>query len=297
MYAYALALQGRKSDASSLIDQMKPFANNTDGVEYYRNPGSTKSTDIETAAYAVLTNLKVGNSKSDILPLIRYLTMNMNPYGGFHSTQDTCVGLDAISRFAKIIYKDPVNIALSIRGGLEEQLKITEDNKILVQRNKVSQVPSELDIEATGSGCGLLQTSLRFNTVTPPEKRKFDLQITGECTNSDCTERSITTLVSYKPDGKKSGMSVVQIKMITGTVADKDSLDKLTDDEDSNILRTEVENNKVNIYFSEISNDVQQFSFDVKEIIKVNNPQPGTAKVFDYYAPEYSTSTTYTFGK
>ncbi|GIY63860.1 alpha-1-inhibitor 3, partial [Caerostris darwini] len=295
LYAYTLALDGNKGTVNSLIGQIQSFANTTGGATYYMNPDGTKSLNVETDAYAVLANLKVGNSKSDILPLIRYLTKNLNPYGGFHSTQDTCVGLDALSKFAKIIFKDPVDISVSISGGLTENVKITEDNKLLVQRNKVSQVPSDLDITATGTGCGLIQTSLRYNSHTPPSKNTFSLDVVGECTSADCKQRKITTVVKYLPKGKKSGMSLVQIKMVSGTIAVQDSLDQITADKNNKILRTEVENNNVNIYFTEISNEGQQFSFDVQEIVQVNNPQPGTAKVFDYYAPEYASSTTYAF--
>ncbi|GFU01268.1 hypothetical protein NPIL_281681, partial [Nephila pilipes] len=44
-----------------------------------------------------------------------------------------------------------------------------------------------------------------------------------------------------------------------------------------------------------ISNNDMQASFKVNKVIDVSNPQPGTAKVFDYYAPEKSASTTYSF--
>ncbi|GBM28036.1 hypothetical protein AVEN_36070-1, partial [Araneus ventricosus] len=68
-------------------------------------------------------------------------------------------------------------------------------------------------------------TSLRYNTPTPPEQNQFSIEVKGECASSDCKQRKITTAVSYLPEGKKSGMSVVQLKMITGLVPDKDSLD------------------------------------------------------------------------
>lgn len=57
------------------------------GLEYYRNPNGTKSLDVETAAYAVLANLELNNSKSAVVPLVRYLSTNLNPSGGFYSTQ------------------------------------------------------------------------------------------------------------------------------------------------------------------------------------------------------------------
>ncbi|PRD33915.1 UNVERIFIED_CONTAM: Alpha-2-macroglobulin-like protein 1 [Trichonephila clavipes] len=89
LYSYAEALSGDKGDAEKLINQMKPRAITEDGIEYYRNPNGTKATNIETVAYAVLSNLQLGNNKSDIVPLVRYLTSNLNPQGGFSSTQVT----------------------------------------------------------------------------------------------------------------------------------------------------------------------------------------------------------------
>ncbi|GFX13478.1 murinoglobulin-1 [Trichonephila clavipes] len=296
LYAYTEALAGKKEAAQKRLDDIKPRANTTDGVEYYKNPNGSKATELETAAYAVLTNLLIGNTASDILPLIRYLTMNLNPRGGFHSTQDTVVGLDALSKFAKIVYKDPVDISVTISGGLNKKVEISEDNKLLVQRNMVDEVPSVLKIEAVGSGCGLVQTSLRYNTNTPPEKQKFYLEVVGACSSADCKQKKITCVVSYVPNGKVAGMSLLQIKMVTGTVPDKESLDQLVANENNKILRADVENNEVNLYFSEISNDGVQISFYVNEIVEVLNPQPGTAKVFDYYTPENSATTSYSFG-
>ncbi|KAF8794903.1 Murinoglobulin-1 like protein [Argiope bruennichi] len=297
LYAYVGALSGNKGPTQMIIDNIKPQANITDGMEYYQNPGGSKSLDIETTAYAVLTNLKIGNSKSEVLPLVRYLTSNLNPSGGFQSTQDTCVGLNALSKFAKFVYNDPVEISVTLTGGLQENLEISEYNQLVVQRNEVTQIPNVLNIDAIGTGCGLLQTSLRYNTLTPPEQNQFSIQVTGQnvCMSPECKGRKITTVVRYLPDGRKSGMSVVQIKMVTGTVPDKDSLDQLVSDKNNNILRADVENNKVNIYLSEISNNPQVFSFDAEAVVEVENPQPGMAKVFDYYAPEYSASTTYAF--
>ncbi|PRD32504.1 UNVERIFIED_CONTAM: Ovostatin [Trichonephila clavipes] len=126
-----------------------------------------------------------------------------------------------------LVYKDPVDIKVSITGGIQEAVQVNENNKLLVQRNMVSYVPSTLKIQASGPGCGLIQTSLRYNTKTPPEKQKFFLQVTGECTSADCKQRKLTTIVSYLPKGKIAGMSVVQIKMITGISPVRDSIKKV----------------------------------------------------------------------
>lgn len=77
----------------------------------------------------------------------------------FLNFQDTCVGLTALSGFAKLVYGDSINIDVTVTGGSEENFHIDDENKLLVQRKKVATVPSELIIEATGSGCGLIQVS------------------------------------------------------------------------------------------------------------------------------------------
>ncbi|GIY10891.1 murinoglobulin-1 [Caerostris darwini] len=296
LFAYSEALAGKQEAAQKRLDDIKPKANSTDGVEYYRNPNGTKATNLETAAYAVLTNLQVGNPSADVIGLVRYLTKNLNPRGGFYSTQDTCVGLDALSKFAEIVYKDPVDILVALSGSIDKSAVISEDNKLLVQRNLVPDISGDIKFEATGSGCGLIQASLRYNTISAPEKQMFYLESVCQCTAEDCKKRKMIVNTSYLPKGKASGMSVVKIKLVTGTAADKDSLDQLRTDPNNGILRIDVENNEIIIYFADINNDGRSFSFFVIVIVQVENPQPGVATVFDYYAPENSATTSYSCG-
>ena len=56
-------------------------------------------------------------------------------------------------------FKDPVNISMSITGGVEEDIQVTEDEKLLVKRYKVKEVPSTINIEASGTGCAVIQVS------------------------------------------------------------------------------------------------------------------------------------------
>ncbi|GFW15601.1 alpha-2-macroglobulin-like protein 1 [Trichonephila clavipes] len=97
-------------------------------------------------------------------------------------------------------YKNPngtlsINIetaAYAILANLQLRNSASEYNEIWF-----SQVPSQLKIQASGSGCGLIQTSLRYNTNNPPEKMKFYLKGFGECTSPDCDKGKITVDVRY----------------------------------------------------------------------------------------------------
>ncbi|GBN99383.1 hypothetical protein AVEN_195723-1, partial [Araneus ventricosus] len=138
--------------------------------------------------------------------------------------------------------------------------------------------------------------ALRYNTKTPPKKQSFYLEVVGECISSDCKQRKITMITSYIPDGKAAGMTVLEIKMVTGIVPVKESLDNLKADENNHILRVDYEGNTATFYFPEMTNKGERFHFLVEEVVTVDNPQPGTAKVYDYYAPELSALTSYSFG-
>ncbi|KAG8180425.1 hypothetical protein JTE90_022774 [Oedothorax gibbosus] len=261
LVAYAYALAGKEDDANQLLDDIKPFARSKDGVVSYSNPNGTKSLDVETNSYCVLTYLSLEHSPQDVLQIVRYLTKNLRASGGFYSTQDTCVGLTALSDFAKLVYGDPIDIEVSIAGGLDKTLKIEDENKLLVQRSKVSQVPSELSVVATGSGCGLIQTTLRYNSKTPSEKYKFYLKIVGECDEENPKKKKIVGIVSYLPPEQAAGFSLVQVKMQTGVVPLSDSINQLPGNPKYNILRADVEGNNVNLYFNEIDNKDNYFEF------------------------------------
>ncbi|GIY82566.1 alpha-2-macroglobulin, partial [Caerostris extrusa] len=186
------------------------------------------------------------------------------------------VGLDALSKFAKIVYKDPVDIlvVVSLSGSIDKSIVISEDNKLLVQRNLVPDISGDIKFEATGSGCGLIQAILRYNTISAPEKQMFYLESVCQCTIENCKKRKI--IVKRRVTYPKS--------------------DKLRTDPNNKILRIDVENNEIVVYFGDINNDGRSFSFDVDEIVEVGNAQPAEVTVFDYYAPENSATGSYSCG-
>ncbi|XP_015921584.2 alpha-2-macroglobulin isoform X2 [Parasteatoda tepidariorum] len=293
LYAYAYSLAGYKQDAEDLIEKARQKINRTEGMESFIIVNGTKAIEIETDAYAVLTTLAVGGSASDALPYVRYLTSNLNPNGGFTNTQDTCVGLSALAKYASVVYEDPLNLMVKTTGGLTKSVTLNDQNKLLVQRFKVTDISKSIKIKAKGTGCGLIQTAILFNTKTAPEKKKFSISVRGDCSDPNCNTAKIVTLVSYLPPGQVAGMSIVQIGMITGFSPVRQSLEDLKNDKNNKILRIDVEDNTVIVYFSEISNAVENFSFEVNQVVKVRKAQPGTAKVYDYYANENSASTSY----
>ncbi|EEC20000.1 alpha-macroglobulin, putative, partial [Ixodes scapularis] len=155
--------------------------------------GSSASADIETAAYAVLTYVKLGDKENlgKAQPIVRWMATQRNSRGGFSSTQDTVLGLQALSAFATHVSKDPVDISVKVAGAdVDESYDLKEPTKLVIQEKKVTNLPNKLAVETTGSGCALISTTLKYNVHTPPKSEGFELTVTptqepNKCNTAD----------------------------------------------------------------------------------------------------------------
>ncbi|XP_042903034.1 alpha-1-macroglobulin isoform X1 [Parasteatoda tepidariorum] len=294
MYSYTEALINKLKEAQMHMDDARRHLNKTGAAAYFAVANGTKSKEIEATAYAVLSTLEMGKDPTAAFPYVNFLTKTLSPYGGFISIQDTCIGLEALTKFLEYVYGDSISLQIETTGGLQETVSLNDDNRFSIQRFKVSDTSSKINILARGSGYGLLQAVHRYNTKVPPESTTFSIEVSGKCLDKNCKNGIIDVSVAYLPTNLQSGMSILEINLVTGFVPDTDSLYKVKSNEDSKILKIDVENNSVIFYFEEITNDKQNFSFQIQQIVEVNNRKPGLAKVYAYYAKDNAASTSYT---
>lgn len=94
--------------ADKMLTKLKSFAKNENGFTWWsveskkqkrQTSRAYKSSDVEITSYALQAMLRNGTAE-DWLPVIKWLTKQRNSNGGFTSTQDTVVGLEALIRFA-----------------------------------------------------------------------------------------------------------------------------------------------------------------------------------------------------
>ena len=88
-----------------------------------------------------------------------------NSQGGFISTQDTVVALQALAVYenynSRLIGETDLTITAS-GPDFTKEFRITKNNKLLNQRQAVKTVPSTVQFKIKGSGCALLQVSVQF---------------------------------------------------------------------------------------------------------------------------------------
>lgn len=99
-----------------------------------------KSLDIETTAYALLTYTERGLVE-DSIPVLNWLIAQQNPFGGFSSTRDTVVALQALSMLmSKITQTSDMQVKFTYKKQESKSINVNRDNAWIVQQHKVKIV-------------------------------------------------------------------------------------------------------------------------------------------------------------
>lgn len=113
-----------------------------------------KENDVEITSY-ILMALLDSNKPLDLLPILKWLIKQRNDKGGFHSTHDTVVGLQALVKFAqKMANLANVNVDIEYTATDEKGqevkkgvLKVQQNNFLTAQTEKVKiDVLENLDL-------------------------------------------------------------------------------------------------------------------------------------------------------
>ncbi|XP_076009289.1 C3 and PZP-like alpha-2-macroglobulin domain-containing protein 8 [Genypterus blacodes] len=194
--AYALALL-RSPYAPLALRRLNHMAITQDGLTHWSLTGSTMtdedtfmgfsdglsqsvvSAEVEMTAYGLLTYTLLGDVAS-ALPVVKWLSQQRNALGGFSSTQDTCVALQALSEYAILSYVGGVNLTISLAStnlDFQETFELNKDNKKLLQSAKIPSIPTGLFVSAKGEGCCLMQIDVSYNVPDPVSKPAFQLKV------------------------------------------------------------------------------------------------------------------------
>ncbi|XP_073415037.1 complement C5 isoform X2 [Dendrobates tinctorius] len=261
-------------------------------------PSAETAKMVETTAYALLTILKTGD-KEYAQPVLRWLKEQQRYGGGFFSTQDTIIALDALTEVAILDEKLTLNMDVKVsykKSGDFQNYRLTERQPF----TRPVEVPILEDLTVStrsvrGIATGSVQTV--FHIITPrQDKCKFDLRIQkkdpSQSIFDDDTSQMLLLEVCarYKPQKDEiptSGQAVMEITLLTGLQADEKQLNKLKNRVDQFVTDYSIEDGKVILYFDWISDDDYICApLYVRNIFKVSFRSPGIFKVYEFHAPE-----------
>ncbi|XP_058603327.1 complement C4-B isoform X1 [Onychostoma macrolepis] len=119
----------------------------------YRVPTGVALT-VETTAYALLTAL-AHNDLPTAHSAACFLSSQENYDGGFKSTQDTIMALEALSEYALSIPEAPftaINAQFTVQGRSEMEKLILDKNENKVEKELKRLVGNEIDVNLSGEG-------------------------------------------------------------------------------------------------------------------------------------------------
>ncbi len=292
--AYALELGGSNKSDEAYEKLMEIAIEDEDGLHWGNGDDvlptepweQNASADIETTAYATLALIKHGDAFS-ASRAAKWLVSRRNAYGGFGSTQDTVVSLQALTEYA-IDARADVNLTIKIAGdGVDEEIRVNEQNFDILQVIELP-VDKEIEISVEGKGEAIAQVVRRFNV---PEAESGDEIITISV-DYDTTEVEVNDLVTISvelgfepPIPMEAGMIVLDVSMPTGFEAVTNSIAEAVEVGEA-IKRYELAGRKVIFYIENmLPGDLVSFSFKLKATYPVK-AKGVTSQAYSYYQPE-----------
>ncbi|XP_014795548.1 PREDICTED: alpha-2-macroglobulin-like protein 1 [Calidris pugnax] len=177
LLAYTFALAKDSQRAQELLDTLDGKAIRTGGQIYWSetpakprprtSPWSEpRSVDVEMTAYVLLALLSKPNSTASDLTtasgIVAWLTRQQNAYGGFASTQDTVVALQALAKYAALTHstKGVAEVRVRSQRGFGRKFQVSYQNRLLVQEAALTEVPGKFLLQAHGSCCVFTQDTV-----------------------------------------------------------------------------------------------------------------------------------------
>ncbi|KAF1771754.1 hypothetical protein GCK72_003582 [Caenorhabditis remanei] len=247
--------------------------------------------DIETTSYAVLSYL-AQNQTSEALSIIRWLVSQRNELGGFTSTQDTVMALQALSSYAAVTYSDKHASQLTIQNGKHSHsFEVNPRNAIVLQSYQLSSFNDGVTIQANGSGVVFAQLSYSYYRDSLNDDAPFFCS--QEIKEMRAGNRlQLDLCCNYTRPGK-SNMALAEIDALSGYRFDAEQVHTLTGIEDLQRVEMEKEDTKMNVYFNPLGGKPVCLSLYSDVSYQVADQKPANFRLVDYYDPEEQLKMTY----
>ncbi|NWZ62499.1 OVOS protein, partial [Acrocephalus arundinaceus] len=311
LLAYVYGLAGREERRQFFLEQLDGAAVRAGGSVHWQRENKppaerfsdfysrAPSAEIEMTSYVLLALLNRTNLTPEDLPyisrIVYWLIKQQNPYGGFSSSQDTVVALQALAQYGYLTFsKTSLNtVEVHSMEAPSKIFQVNDKNRFLLQQAPLPTIPGSYSVEVNGTGCVYLQTTLRYNIHLPKKAAGFSLSVRTanvSCTGNYPPKFDLVLSASYTGNRNVSNMAIIDVKMLSGFVPEESSLKKLRQ-ENSVVDRVDIKNNHILFYLQKVSQKEISFSFGVEQSLPVSDIKPVPVHIYDYYeTDEYALS-------
>ncbi|XP_052563229.1 thioester-containing protein 1 allele R1-like isoform X9 [Culex pipiens pallens] len=293
--AYALQLADHSSKDFTL-SQLDGKATTDGDTKWWHKPipesdsknpwyGKPNSVNVEMSSYAMLSFLEAGLD-TDALPIMKWLISQRNDKGGFQSTQDTVVGLQALAKLAaKISSKNnDVTIVVSYNENQQREIKVNSENNLILQKFELPSTAKNVDIKATGRGFAIVSLGYKYNMNVTGEWPRFvlDPQV-NKNSNQDYLHLSVCTSFVPTTGQNSSNMAVMEVGFPSGFTADSDTLPSLENMDYIKKVELKDGDTIVVLYFDSLDRNELCPTISAFRTHKVAKQKPAPVVIYDYY--------------
>lgn len=211
-YLYVLA---GKSHVK-LLEKLKQDALKRDSEvywEYKERVPSSLSMQIEVSSYMALGYIKL-QEYDEAKPIIKFLMSKRNPKGGFETTTDTVLGLQALTEMSKVMYAKDTNINFTLRNQNNEEIimSIGERQKRILS-DKLAPYTKEVQVSATGKGVASFQISCQYKVKLENFTEFFEVNIDAKKQNDNLLKIHICVKTINR---NISNMAIMEVNLPSG---------------------------------------------------------------------------------
>ncbi|XP_056329989.1 alpha-2-macroglobulin-P-like [Danio aesculapii] len=304
LLAYTFSLARDTNTRQQLFNKLEDLAISDGPLVHWSQSASaddSNSLDVEISSYVLLAVLTADSLTPADLGfanrIVSWLVKQQNAYGGFSSTQDTVVALQALSLYATKVFSPDGSSTVTVQSaGDSHRFDVNQDNKLLYQEKQLANVPGKYSIEVKGSACVSVQMAQFYNIPTPTEAKtlSIDAIIKGDC-EALGQNFIFDFTVKYGGPEEKTNMAIVDIKLLSGFTADTSALGT-SGTYVSLVERVDSKDDHVIVYLKEIPKNVaMNYQIQMKQVLPVKNLKPAVVKVYDYYQTSDQSEIEYSF--
>ncbi|TRY98263.1 hypothetical protein DNTS_000609 [Danionella cerebrum] len=302
LLSYTFTLAGDAEMRKSLLSSLDMLSKRKGAGRYWTLDANSQvmgSLEVEMSSYVLLALLSgpslPGFGLNYSSSIVQWLSKQQNTFGGFSSTQDTVVALQALAKYSAATYNPAGTITVTVTSpaGKINQFTVNQSNRLLYQEKQLPENTGTYKLQAKGKGCVFVQFALNFNIPPPPDALAFSIKAdTGVCDTTNNPAFSLTISVRYDGSREETNMVIVSAKLLSGFSADETSLQALK--EDPEIKRLDQDEDRIYIYLDSLEKEVvKSISLTLVQDVVVQDLRPAVLTVYDYYKTSEVSMTEY----
>nr|XP_057946755.1 CD109 antigen-like isoform X2 [Doryrhamphus excisus] len=263
------------------------------GLESYE--GQPRSSQVEMASYVMLAHIQRG-SFPDGIPLMKWLSRQRNHLGGYGSTQDTVIALQALANYAAFSGANALDLHLQVSAPASSYMfSINSTSYLTYQQQEIkAKQDIHLNVYMEGRGFAIFQMNVFYNleskTISPKrEKEAFELNV-NVSDDRDHNHLLLSVCVSLKKSQviAHTGMVILDVGMLSGF-----ALSPVAAVPVHPIRKVETLPQRVYLYLHSLNKSEVCIQIPLIRMFKVAHIQDALVQVYDYYEPTRRAETTY----